>query len=234
MALKPITTDRLDRFTALVIGPAGIGKTSLLRTIPENESACVLSAESGLLSVRDLVKAKRVTGFEIGSFSEMREAFELLNTDKAFQEKYKWIFIDSLTEISSRCVEAMKAKYPSKSDSFPMWGEYADLMTHLIKGFRDINHYSVVFTCLPSVEKDDSNRRYVGPAIAGSSLKERLTSYFDEVFYMDIKKSDEGQEHRVFITQPWERFPAKDRSGCLNLIEKPDIAYIKNKIFKED
>lgn len=233
MALKPITPESLDRCTIVVIGPAGIGKTSLLRTIPEGESACVLSAEAGLLSVRDLVKAKLVTGFEIGSFSEMKEAFDILNNDPAFKEKYQWIFIDSLTEISSRCVEAMKAKYPSKSDSFNLWGEYIELMTMIIKGFRDIAHYSVVFSCLPSVEKDENNRRFIGPAISGNSLKERLTSYFDEVFYMTSQKDAEGNEHRVFITQPWERYPAKDRSGRLNLVEKPDLNLIKTKIFTE-
>lgn len=230
MALKPLTVEPTDRFTALIIGEAKIGKTSLIRTIPTDENVCVLSAESGLLCIRDLVKAKQVTGYEIGSFADMRESFQLLMTDK-FKEHYKWIFIDSLTEISSRCVEAMKAKYPNKADSFPMWGEYNDLMTQMIKGFRDIAHYNVIFTCLPSIEKDENNKRYVGPNISGSGLKERLTSYFDEVFYMTTQKGANGTEERVFITQPWGRYPAGDRSGALELIEQPNLAAIKSKIF---
>lgn len=219
-----------DRFTALIIGEAGIGKTSLIRTIPEDEKVCVLSAESGLLCIRDLVKSKHVTGYEITSFADMKEAFVLLQSEK-FKEHYNWIFIDSLTEIASRCVEAMKAKYPKKADSFPMWGEYNDLMTAMIKGYRDAAPYSIVFTCLPSVEKDDTNKRYVAPSISGSGLKERLTSYFDEVFYMTAQKNSDGVDERVFITQPFDRYPAKDRSGALDLIEQPNLANIKNKIF---
>jgi len=229
MPLKTITIESVDRFTALVIGPAGIGKTSLLRTIPKNEKAIILSAESGLLCVRDLVKSGQVEGFEIGSFQEMTEAYNyLVNPDIA--KKYQWIFIDSLTEISGRCVEAMKAKYPAGGDSFKLWGDYADRMTALVKGFRDISGYSVVFTCLPTVDKDEANRRFVAPAVAGTSLKERLTSYFDEVLYMSMQKADDGTEYRAFVTQSFEKYPAKDRSGKLSLIEKPDLAYLKTKI----
>jgi len=232
MPLKPIKMESVNRFTALVIGDAGIGKTSLVRTIPDDEKVCVLSAESGLLSVKDLVQSGKIQGFEITSFQDMREAYQHLLTDDEAQKTFQWIFIDSLTEISSRCVEAMKAKYPSGADSFKLWGDYNDLLTTLIKGFRDLHQYSVVFSCLPSVEKDEANRRFVGPAVSGASLKERLTSYFDEVFFMTSQKTDEGQEYRCFITQPYLRYPAKDRSGKLALIEKPDLANIKRKIME--
>lgn len=234
MPLKPIDAGKLDRFTALIMGEAGIGKTSLIRTIPENEKVCVLSAESGLLAVRDLVVSGKVEGFEIGTFADMREAYDLLSTDTKMRERYRWVFIDSLTEISSRCVEAMKAKYPSKTDSFNLWGEYNDLLTLLIKGFRDIPFYSTVFTCLPVVEKNEMNQRFYAPAVAGSQLQGRLTSFFDECFYMITQKAEDRTDYRCFITQPWERYPGKDRSGRLDLIEKPDLAYIKTKILNED
>jgi len=228
MALRPITKESVDRFTCLVLGPAGIGKTSLIRTIPENEKVLVLSAESGLLAIGDLVRSGKVEGFEIGSFAEMKEAYQYVLSPEG--KRWSWIFLDSLTELSARCVEAMQSKYPSKSDSFPMWGEYNNLMTHIIKGFRDLQTHSVIFTGLVTIDKDESNRRYIGPAISGSSLKERLTSYFDEVLLMESRASDDGIEHRCFLTQPIERSCAKDRSGKLSPIEKPDLAYIKNKI----
>ena len=230
--LKPITKESVDRFTCLVLGPAGIGKTSLLRTIPEGEKVLVLSAESGLLSLRDLVHSRQVEGFEIGSFAEMKEAYQYCISPEG--KNFGWIFIDSLTEISSRCVEAMQSKYPSKSDSFPMWGEYNQLMTAIIKGFRDLQTHSVVFTGLVSVDKDESNRRFIGPSISGSSLKERLTSYFDEVLLMESRTTEDGTEYRCFLTQPIERSCAKDRSGKLSPIEQPNLAAIKTKILGKE
>lgn len=229
MALKPISKNSVNRTTALIIGEAGIGKTSLIRTIPEEDRVCVLSAESGLLAVRDIVESGRVEGYEITSFADMREAYQLLLSPD-FQNRYKWIFLDSLTELSARCVDAMKQKYQSKSDSFSLWGEYSDLMQMIIKGFRDLQSYSVVFTCLPSIETDELKRRYVGAAIAGKQLQERLTSYFDLVLYMTTRQTDDGTEYRCFLTQPIERYPAKDRSGKLAPIEKPDLSHIQNKI----
>jgi hypothetical protein len=232
MTLKRIEADTADRMNCLVIGPAGIGKTSLLRTIPASEKVCVISAESGLLCVRDLVRNGTVEGWEVGSFADMTEAYMLLAQNAEVKGRYRWVFIDSLTEISARCVESMKAKYPQRSDSFAMWGEYNDLMTGLIKGFRDLRDYNVVFTSLEQVEKDDLNRRYVAPQVSGASLKDRLVSFFDEVFYYTFVKGADGADVRALLTQPYDRYPAKDRSGKLTLAETPDLGAIKKKIFE--
>jgi len=231
MALRPLEVNKVQRFTALVIGKAGIGKTSLLRTIPETEGVCVINAESGLLCVADLVESGRVQGYEVETVEELREVYKALTTDE-FKEKYKWVFIDSLTEISSRVVGQMKAKYTDRKDSFVMWGEYTDVMTNMIKVFRDIEHYNVVFTCLDDIDKDDNNKRYVAPSISGSGLKNRLTSYFDEVFYYTMVTGEGGKEVRGFITQPTAQYPAKDRSGKLGHSEEPNLGKIKEKIVR--
>lgn len=241
--MKKISLESSSRFCALVIGPAGIGKTSLLRSIAGQKydpqtgtweqsgepagKVCTISAESGLLCVRDLVAAGAVEGFEIESFADMREVQAQLMTP-AFQERYQWIFIDSLTEISARCVDFAKQKYPSGADGFKLWGEYNDAMTAIIKAYRDMTQYNVVFTCLETVDKDQNNVRYKAPMISGSGLKERLTSYFDEVLYMDRITLDDGTQRVVFKTR--ELGVAKDRSGRLSPIEEPSLLAIRDKI----
>lgn len=244
MPLKPITPETANRFCCLVVAPAGTGKTSLLRTIMGQEfnpdarqweqkeepsqKVCTLSAEEGLLCVRDLVTAGLVQGYEIGSLLDFKEALSML-MQPDFKERYQWVFIDSLTEISSRCVEHMKQKHQGGKDAFKLWGEYNDTMTQIIKAFRDMTDYNVVFTCLEKIETDEQKIRYVAPAISGSELKERLTSYFDEVFRMVEFTTEEGRSIRVFHTDKPIGL-AKDRSGCLGSIENPNLLHIQRKI----
>jgi len=231
--LKPITPESADRICCLVIGKPGIGKTSLIRTIPPEEKVCVLSAEAGLLCVRDLVKAGKVEGYEIGSLEDFKEAFQMLSTNQEMIDRYKWIFIDSLTEIAARCEEVMQEKYPDSSKAFRMWGDYTNTMIMLIKGFRDLQQYNVVFTCLETIDKDENNRRYTAPAVAGKGLKEKTPSFFDEVFYMQTLPDEQGEQRRVMFSQPYNEYPAKDRSGKLEPVEAPDLTKIKNKILED-
>jgi len=222
-----------------------MGKTSLIRTIfgqeylpgsgwtevkTDGDKVCVLAAEPGLLAVKDLVDAGLIEGYEIRSLAEFKEAYQLLLSVQEMKERYSWIFIDSLSEISERCYESMKEKYPSRTDSFKLWGDYTDMMKMLIKGFRDLADYNIVFTALETVDKDENNIRYISPAVAGKDLKEKLPSYFDEVLYMSEIIDENGIQHRVIYTQPSGKYPAKDRSGKLGAIEKPNLLTIKNKI----
>jgi len=253
MPLKPITVESVNRICALVIGPSGIGKTSLIRTIygqtwdPETRTwrdpeqnkpappCCVVNAEAGMLGVRDLVVAGLVKGFEVSSLDDFQDVYTYLVSPEGREEfGGGWVFIDSLTEISDRCNKHFKAKYPDKAKTFDRWDDYQILMTSLIKGFRDATDFNVVFTCLPLVEKDEANRRYVGPNVTGNALRQLLVSFFDEVFYMTNILGEDETEYRAFITGPYERFPGKDRSGRLALIEKPDLRHIYQKIIGEN
>ena len=136
MPLTVISPQSVNRICCLIIGKYGMGKTSLLRTIlgqqyidgawqqvveiPDGQKVCVLSAESGLLAVRDLIVAGLVEGYEIANIMEFKEAYQMLATNQAMKDRYRWVFIDSLTEISARCDEAMREKYPDKSNLRPL------------------------------------------------------------------------------------------------------------------
>ena len=242
MALKKISPQSTDRLACLVIGPAGIGKTSLIRTLcgeefngqtwekkSQPEKVCVLSAEAGLLSVRDLVVAGQVEGYEIGSLEDFRDAQLMCMGANFKQEGYRWIFIDSLTEISSRCSESLQKKYPEKNDSFKLWGEYNQLMTDIIKSFRDMTDFNVVFTCLEAHDKDADGIARLVPDVAGSGVKNRLVSYFDEVLYMQSIRAQDGKPWTWFSTSSPVGV-AKDRSGKLDKFEMPNLLSIQHKI----
>jgi hypothetical protein len=69
-----------------------------------------------------------------------------------------------------------------------------------------------------------------GPAMPGSKLAVKLPYFFDEVFRMGTNKTPQGVEYRFLQTQPDLQYEAKDRSGCLDPIEPPNLANIFNKM----
>jgi hypothetical protein len=233
MALRQLTPETDRRITCLVVGRAGIGKTSLLRTIPADEPVLTVSAESGLLCVQDLLEDGRVSGYEVDSAADVLEILNCLRASAEWREAYRWVFIDSLTELSSRCLEDFKRRH--SGDGYKMWDEYSQMMMRIVKGFRDLKGYDVVFTCLETMELDDSKRRIITPDVQMKGVRNRLPALFDEVFWMtDVPDpGDVKLSRRVFCTKPDRYQPGKDRSGKLDVHEPPDLAFVKAKIFKE-
>ena len=218
------------RFIALVVGMSGVGKTSLARTLPEpHEKILIISAEAGLLCL----KGTEIDVIEIDPNSpskSLEEIYDALQTDE-FKKKYKYIFIDSLTEIGQLIVAELKrdAHYGLAKNALQLWGKFNDIMTMVIKSYRDMPDYSVVFTCLSAQEKDGLEMVDVFN-LPGSQLKSNLKAFFDLVLHYNVFTDEQGTKHRKLITDVTESALAKDRSGSLESYEDADLSVIINKV----
>jgi nucleoside-triphosphatase THEP1 len=230
MALKQITLDTDNRLKLLIYGESGVGKTSLLRTFGEKDSVCTINAESGLMAVRDLVAEGKVNGVIIQDYKDFTECLEEFQYNEALKKRYNWIFIDSLTEIATKCFQNSRNEF--KSNKFGIWDDYNFKMETLIKSFRDLEHYNVLFTCLDTLITNENQEVNLLPDLPGRALKKKVLSFFDMAFYMGIERDDPNwPEKRVFYTTSTDRFKAKRRSVKLDAIEEAHIAKLMAKIY---
>lgn len=222
----------VKRLAMLIIGPSGVGKTSLIKTLPQPTSeTLMISFEGGTLCLKgtDFDVVESDNNDPIGFLEEIYS--ELSN--KAYKEKYKNIFIDSLTEIGQAVLSQLKKDphYGQAKNALQMYGKYNDVMTTIVKSFRDMTDYNVFFTALDSVEKDGLEK-FESVSIPGSSLKASIRAWFDIVVFYKIFKDESGNVHRKLVTSAEESPLAKDRSGKLETYEDADLAAIINKVIK--
>lgn len=228
-----------DSLSFLTYGQSGAGKTSLAKTFPDVSKTCVISLENGLRSISDSnISVYDCTVDANGKEMERHVRHDkFLHALKIFQgqelkDKYKYLMIDSLTEIAQNLVEKVKLIYPDKKDSMKLWGDYNDAMLNIVKSIRDLKGYTIVVTALDKVDKDEFNRRFHAVDIAGK-ISDRLPAFFDEVFYLGQFEINDKKEI-LLLTQNYETYVAKDRSGKLDLFEKPDLKTIITKIVSHE
>lgn len=204
---------------ALVYGPAGSGKTTLMKTLP---NPIVLSAEGGLLSVQDA----DLSFIEITSMDELREAYEwLTQSDEA--KAYQSVGLDSISEIAEVCLNTEKKL---TKDPRQAYGAMQEQMADIIRAFRDIPGRHVLMTAKLEKSTDEMGRMLYAPSMPGSKTGQSLPYFFDEVLALRIEKDTEGVTQRALMCDSDGLWSAKDRSGKLGAWEAPDMGAIIAKI----
>jgi hypothetical protein len=221
MQIKTTKGLHASKLKAIVYADSGMGKTTLLGTLPEDKTL-IISAESGLLCLNE----QDISVVEIKSWTDLQEVYKNLTKNPEW-DHFEFIALDSLTEMSDRLVSMLESspEFRDPKMALKMWSEYSKRMTATIKAFRDLDK-TVVFTALPE-DVLDGGVVTKKPYIKGSAVQKMLNSYFDEVFYLCI---DESTDSRHLQTQPSTSATAKDRSGKLNPYEEPNLTNIINKI----
>lgn len=202
----------------LVHAPAGSGKTRLCATT--GEKALVLSAESGLLSIKDA----GLDFVNIDKIEDMTEAYQFLAKG---DHDYKWVCIDSVSEIAEVLLSQEKAKV---NDPRQAYGQLQERMMNLLRRFRDLP-MNVYFSAKQSKSKDEvTGGLLFAPSAPGTKLGGEMPYIFDEVFALHSWRDDEGDYQSTLQTQRDNQYDAKDRSGKLEFNEPADLAYIYKKI----
>ena len=107
-------------------------------------------------------------------------------------------------------------------------GAYGLLGTEMLGALMHLQHARgkhVVFVSILDERLDDFNRKVFVPQIEGAKTSAELPGIVDEVVTLAEIKAEDGSAYRAFVTHTLNPygFPAKDRSGQLDLLEPPDL-----------
>ena len=239
MAIKLTSTKQAaadNGIKVLVHGPAGSGKTVLCGTT--DAPTVIISAEAGLLSLRD----KDIPVIEVKSIDDVHEAYRFVS-ESAEGQQFSWVCLDSISEIGEVCLAAEKKK---AKDPRQAYGALAERMGEMVRAFRDLPGRNVYFsskqerqkvTVMQPVKKGAvglqevvEERDFFQPSMPGSTLKQGIGYFFDEVMALRVETTPEGAPYRVLQTGRDAFYEAKDRSGVLDMYEPPSLAHIHTKI----
>jgi hypothetical protein len=260
-SMKIINTGTADQRGAkmLIVGPTGVGKTSLLRTV-DLSSVLFVDIEAGDLAVQDLAidtlrprtwpecrdLAVALAGanpavpadacYSAAHYTAVRDRFgdpELLNS-------YETFFVDSITAAGRLCF-AWSSQQPEafsdrsgKKDLRGAYGLHAREMLAWLMHFQQARAINVVLLGVLEIVTDDFNRVEHRLQMEGSRTGRELPAIVDEVVTYHWVDFGDGALTRSFVCttpNPW-RYPAKDRSGRLDQIEEPDLGKLINKLTK--
>ncbi len=241
----------------VIIGPSGIGKTSLCWTLGA-ATTLFLNAEAGELSlqgwqgdmveVRTWPEARDLACFIGGPNPAFRpdQSYSQAHYDHVVGElgnlsrldRYATIFVDSITVASRLCLQWCKGEpraFSERTGKPDMRGAYGLLGQEMVGWLTQMQHTkgkNVWLIGILDEKVDDYNRRYFTLQIEGSKTGLELPGIVDEVISMVQISPEDGEPYRAFVCQtlnPWD-YPAKDRSGRLDMIERPHLGKLMDKI----
>ena len=224
MSIQLMTTKGYasDSVKILVHGQSGVGKTTLIGTLP---NPVVISAEGGLLALADL----EIPYLNVTNMTELNEAYEWLASSKE-ADQFQSVAIDSISEIAEVVLNTEKKL---TKDPRQAYGALQEQMTDLIRAFRDLPKKHVYMSAKTEKATDENGRILYSPSLPGNKLGQMLPYFFDEVLALRVERDSDGATHRGLMCDSDGLWTAKDRSGKLSAWEDAELGAIIRKITGE-
>jgi len=240
----------------LILGPTGVGKTTLIRTIPDPSRILYGDGEGGDLAIQDLpVTSVRIEDWptardlacRIGGPNQSYGAnacyseahFNAIGGPLENLESYDLICFDSVTAISRLSYRWSEQQPESTSrsgakDTRGAYGVHAREMLAWLHQLQRARDKHIVFIGIIEKITDEFNRHLGFQLQAeGQRVPREIGAIVDEIIIMEWLNFGDGKPPaRGFVCNSPNRwaYPAKDRSGRLDEIEPPHLGKLIAKI----
>ena len=264
----------------IILGPHGIGKTSLIRKLPEDKTL-LIDLEAGKLALGARVENGEAIpawkGLRIDAFAEAQrlglsvwdvargiavwlggpspfvsreqESYgqyhykcmvDLFGDPKPVLEHVDNIFVDSISVASRACFQWGKGQSRGQIEKGEKRGEvdtrglYGLVKDESLQWLTQLQHTPKNIWMVGGLDptEDDNGRKGWRAQIEGAGTANALPGIVDEIITYTQINDGVNPPYRGFVCQtlnPWG-FPAKDRSGALDMVEEPDLGKLMTKL----
>jgi hypothetical protein len=242
----------------LIVGPSGVGKTSLLRTLSAEmlASTLFLDVEAGDIAVSDVPVASvrprtwnecRDLACVLGgpnpalpptaAYSEAHHYEVMKNPELAKLAPFRTLFVDSLTAAARLSFTTAELAPEATSDRGrkdlrAIYGVHARSMLGWLNQLQHMRERTVVLVAVLEKNVDDFNIATWQPQIEGGKTGRELPAIVDEIITMTWIDFGDRKPVRAFVCtnpNPWG-YPSKDRSGKLEQLEPPNLGALLEKL----